>query len=548
MTPLTDLLGPRLPSEPTFDLAVEPWIAVTAPDGSAPRRAGLREVLRLAHELRFDTGVYGPMHAHAMIRWTTAMAYVLHHHRPDPQAWKRISAAAAPLPTANTDELLDRLAGHLWLHHPTTPFMQDLTVLDHMASKAHTDPARQLDDATHPYWTLLPDIPSKSNAAWFNRSEDLPAPGHTDIANHLLTNHYWSLPGNLAPNSGAGGKTSVGGPTGMTNNGRTYVHLDAGTVAATMAANLEATIAAALPNRPTFFWEDPGGLFQHHDDPLWAYTASGVSVVLVPAPHDPAGHRVVRTPRPYSRTRSAKDSRDSQADVLKERMIAGDPHTLRTDSSTKGQTRSYPRLFATTPVGLARLFHSKIRDLAALHEPCLLRRHAQIAVSGQQRVVITQVEGAGSSTGPLVKDAATIRVDPSMLELQSWQAARFIAYANALLRTKGAVGVQLSNALGRVAGTTRPDWVYDHAHEQITGVAEQVLEGCLIACHAATSQEELPNLFPEKDQTDLRAAALAAFDQTAIRLGSGPRHTARTVEQCSRLGVALAKHLANPVA
>jgi hypothetical protein len=524
---LRDFLRGWLPTVPQCDLSVQPWIDVCAPDGREPRRISLREVLSDAHELRLDGAERGPLWVHATHRFLIALTYQLHAHDPD-HPWEAVGAGQAPLPAVAIDRVLARLANRLWLHHPDTPFLQNLAVLEHMDAKAHKDPQVALELSTDPFWSLLPEVPSKSNTAWFGRAHDTDAPDEADAAAALLMRHYFALPGNEAPNRQAGTKTSKGGATGLTHNGRSFVTITGPNLASTLTRNLLTEwLDVITPDTPTFL-DEPDALAANISpiNPLWTYTASAAATVLVPTPHHPDRYRVVRTPVGYSK--------DTAAKTLAGTMARNDPHALRVDPKTAGQPHSHVKLTtAGSDLDLVRRFCRDIVDQSALHSPTLLGRRALAYGHAGRDVDVLVIDGAGSSMGPRIAATAMLRPPAGTLTIVPERASRYLELANQVSGTSGAASHRIARRIHLVlspdASAPRPAWLYPTCDEQLAGAAEDVLRELLKVC--AEPGQPLPAGLEPSQRAAVTAAALSVFDRLVAPHGHRPAKVPQVVRQ-----------------
>jgi hypothetical protein len=533
---LREAIGGRLPARPTFDLSTEAWIDVAAPDGADPRRLSLREVLASAHTLKIDGSARGLLWVHATHRLLIALSYLVHAQQPD-HPWGEVAAGGAPLPSDAIDAVLERLADHLWLHHPHTPFLQDLSVLDVMDATAHPDADKTLTGSSDPFWSLLPDVPSKSNTAWFGRAHELPAPDDADAACALLVRHCFALPGNEAPNHAAQGKTSKGGATGLTHHGRSFVTIAGPTLAATLVRNLLADwIDEIGTDTPTFF-EQPHALARNLQplNRLWIYTASAAATVLIPAPGLPDGYRVVRTPVPFAR---------EAAKTLAATMSANDPHGLRVDAKTAGQPYSHVGLSAAgSDLDLVRRFYKDLVNQSALYAPTLLGRHALAYGRVGRDVDVLVIDGAGSSMGPRIAVTATFKPPAGTLTIVPERASGYLEIADKISGASGSASNRVAWRTYLVfspdAAAPKPAWLYPTCHEQMAGAVERILRAVLTVC--ADPTRPLPDGLDDPQKAEVTAAALAVFDRLVAPHAARPAAVPHVVVQRRALTLDLDK-------
>lgn len=500
---------------------------MSGPDRSSPRRVGLREVLTDAHLLRIDGSARGPLWVHSTHRLLIALAYLVYAHDPD-HPWDEVSEGRAPLPPDAIDATLRRLADHLWLHHPDTPFLQQLGVLDLMDGTANKDPLRALQSSTDPFWSLLPDVPSKSNTAWFGRAHERPAPDAADAACAVLVRHYFALPGNEAPNRAAEGKSSKGGATGLTHRGRSFVTIAGPTLAATLARNLLADWTDLIgPSTPTFL-EQPDQLARHAAplNPLWTYTASAAATVLIPTPDLPDGYRVVRTPALYGPAATA---------ALKTVIADNDPHALRVDAKTAGQPYSYVGLSTSgNDLDLTRRFYRDLVDQSSLHAPTLLAPHALVGETRAGRDVdVLVIDGAGGAMGPRIAATATFHPPSGAFTIDRDRAAAYLEIANRVSAASGSasnrVGWHVYLVLSPEQAAPAPGWLYPTCHERVAGAVEHVLRGILKRC--ADPHQPLPDALDDTQKATVNQAALDVFDQIVAPYAGRPSSLPHVITQ-----------------
>lgn len=523
---LRRLVSDWLPDRPMFNLAVEPWIDVVAPDGTDPRRVGLGDLLTHGHELRLDASARGWLWAHAAHRMLIAFTYLIRAHQPD-YPWDQVAAGRRPLPTEAINATLKRFADHLWLHHPATPFLQELSVLDLMSGRSHKNVETAVHNCTDPFWAMLPDVPSKTNTAWFGRADERETPDAADAACALLIRHYFALPGNEAPNRVSGGKTSKGGATGLTHRGRSFVTVAAPTLAATLARNLlSAWIDVVEWETPTFF-EQPQELARNVQpvNALWVYTASLAATVLIPVPDDPDAFRVVRTPAPFS-----KEATHSLADI----MAANDPHALRVDPKTAGQPFSHVSLTtAGSDLDLVRRFYRDLVNQSALHPPTVLEPHALAYGTPGSDVDVLVIDGAGSSMGPRVAATASFVPPTGTLTIDPLRASRYLEIADKISFASGSASRKVAWHVYLVLSPDRaapkPPWLNQICDERLASAVENVLLQVLKLC--ADPAKQLPAAIDDAQKNLVRDATLDVFDRLVAPHAVRPATVRHVVRQ-----------------
>lgn len=530
---LHDLAPPV--DKPWFDLASEPWVDVVAAANHERDTVSLRDLLTRAHLHRLDDSRVGALGVHGLHRLLIAFTYLLHAHRPD-HDWQRVATGRAGLPTDAITWLLARFADRLWLQHPTTPFLQRPCVLALMplsaanTRKATNDRWGALVASTHPYWTLLPHVPAKTNPSWFNRDFELPTPTPADAANALVMRHYFALPGNEAPNTRAGTKTSKGGATGMTPWGRSYLLLEGATLTQTLARNLLSDwLGRITPGTPTF-WEAPDAVSENLSNPLWTYAASGAATVLirVPTDVDRTGFRVVRTPAPIS-----KDA----AKVLKEAMVANDPHTLRIPPSSPSRSdRTYVTFSPDAhPLAHVRHFHAKVTDRASLHRPCLLSPHAtRYGVRGAALAGL-HLSGGGNASNPTVTGMSTTHDSTDRYLLEPDRATAFVTLADRIVgRSRSAASRTAYHIRTAIrADRSQLTWITSTVRTDLYVATERIIDELLTRC--AEPDRTPPDTVPDDLWQEVRQASMTVYDDIARRFEALPAVRARILEQRNEL-------------
>ncbi len=138
-----------------YDLAVERWIPVVY--GTTPAVVGLQTLLTDAQQIT-DIAVPHPLLRAARRRWLLALTADI--IRTDTAGttddWQDAHDANAGFAAAHVDGLLARHADHLWLWHPTSPFLQDQRLAAAL-TRPHED--RLISE-------LVLHAPSSSSATW----------------------------------------------------------------------------------------------------------------------------------------------------------------------------------------------------------------------------------------------------------------------------------------------------------------------------------------------------------------------------------------------
>lgn len=530
---LRTVVADWVPTRPAYNLADEPWIDVTDLRSGSDAQVGLRDALHHADTFQLDGNPRGHLWEHATHRFLIALTYLLHAHAPN-HPWGKVADGTAPLPADAIDTVLDRLADHLWLHHPTRPFLQDPSVLDVIDGKPHKDPLKALQNNTGEFWSLLPHVPSNTNTAWFARAEQWPAPTAADAANALLLRHYFAMPGNETPNRGAAGKTTKGGVTYMTHNGRSFATVVGPNLAATLTRNLlDDWVDTIGPDTPTFF-EQPHtvGPNLQPTNPLWAYTATGAATVLLPTPQLAAPYRAIRTPVPHGKQTS---------EALAETMRSNDPHSLRVDPRDKNGARSYLQLStAGSDLHLVRRFYDDLVNQSALHQPCVLSPRALAYGNAGRDVQILVLDGAGNSMAPRVRASAVFRPPAGVFTTNPDRMARYLELTNRVSGDKASASSKVAyrvsqvltsgNAPGRLSARHKlHPWLAPACDEHLTAATEPVLRDLLHRC--IDPDQPLPDELNDTQRAAVTGTALEVFDQLVAPYTDRPTAVAHQVQQ-----------------
>lgn len=240
------------------------WLPVVYLDG---RRASLplQRLLEDAHLIKELEGE--PAQWAALMRFLPSVTALIAREDPhaDFDAW-----ATDGFPSSAINACLDRIANHLWLRHPSTPFMQD--------------PLIDSTGVMYPTEWLHLTSPGPNSKAWWGKFGDhirADANAHARVALGLVTSWYF--------NPGAGGKASgqytdaaeVGwrprGTVGVHNHGLRIFHRGP-TLASTLLANtMDTHVTARGANLP--LWASDASALPS-SGPLTASTWTGSAYLL----------------------------------------------------------------------------------------------------------------------------------------------------------------------------------------------------------------------------------------------------------------------------
>jgi len=444
------------PATPRFDLCTQPWLPVLL-DGDVVLWS-LEQLLAGAHRTQ-GFAVASALQRHALLRFCTALVMALHLFDPD-HDWRRVVRAGAPLPADATSQLLERLRAHLWLQHPTTPFLQDPTLPARITNRVGRNDGPT--DVTDPCSALLAHLPLNSSPAWWYKPGEAGELTNAELARGLVVRHYAALPGNEAGTEPDGRRFSPGGQMISGPNDSSEVFWHTGTLAGTLVAGLRADDLDRIGQGSRFFWEAPDDP-QLHQDPLWRATVSAAATLLVDTD---TGARLLRATR-----------RGAAVDGVAAARLA-DPHVLRVDRTA---TQPAQRLADTAPVtidpqspryGDCYRFYRQVGHVGQLRHHLLQRRQLAYPPPPGTPVQLLTVRGGGTATGVRINavDAATI--DPSPYLLPAQQAERFTELVSSLADRVELVCQQAHRSAHQVLTRTAP---HRRPVERACQQAEQLL-------------------------------------------------------------------------
>jgi hypothetical protein len=143
-------------AQPRYDLSAEPWLPVLR-DGQVVT-VGLRELLADAAAIS-DVALPNALVRASVRRWLLALTadLVRRDRSRTVEDWEDAHEANSGFTDEQIDAMLAVHGEHLWLWHPSTPFLQDPR-LARISTKPHAD---------LPVQDLVLHLPSGSSAAWW---------------------------------------------------------------------------------------------------------------------------------------------------------------------------------------------------------------------------------------------------------------------------------------------------------------------------------------------------------------------------------------------
>lgn len=311
-----------LHATPLYNLAVEPWLPVTTPNGV--EKVGLRDLFVRAQEIT-DVAIPNPLLRAATRRYLIALtADIVNRDRTVTQTyWNRAHADNRGFSIDQVDAMLSAHAGHLWLWHPTTPFLQDQR-LKTLLTKLDSDSVLPITD-------MVLYLPSGSTMAWWAKAGEpaLDSPIPADAAALLLIARWF-----YAANGNCGAVTLPNGSTVRSHAGGAFAEtiatithafrVDPNSLFRTLVRGMpktlvdQDTIDLASPVGGCA-WLDP---FQPQPSPSRLYQATLNPAMVLLAGRDKPG-KVTRwlrgsTPIPAN---DAKEYRDNAKDADQHRIM-----------------------------------------------------------------------------------------------------------------------------------------------------------------------------------------------------------------------------------
>ena len=391
---------------PRIDLAADDWIPIVRLDGSRDQ-VGVAEILTAAHEIE-DIAEPDPLARAAMRRYLSALAarVVALTGSAHQATWVRRVDKATGFDGDEVAAVLADQATHLYLFHPSSPFMQDRRFLDDAAA-FDKNWLTSSDE-------LLTPLPGATSRAWAYKPGDLGVAAGLEwdaAARALVTRWYYGLSGN-----GGGGDMGGAFPNGTSNAPMTHVfRIDPRGLFGTLLRNLPRDIVAGQRtpvDGPA--WMDrrrprPGG------DGLYRYSTTATAALLA-APDDGGRIRAVlrgSIDDPPGSKESRKAAKDAARDF--------DPHRIQRIPGSNGKPVSDVRISASEP---------PLRRLAVLRRGVIAEgtmsatgvvNEATLWLAGAARrhdetLELTLANLAGSATSPQWAAATTVTMPAAHLD------------------------------------------------------------------------------------------------------------------------------------
>lgn len=501
----------------SFNLLHEPWLDVLDLT-SSPATVSLGELLRNGHRYqRFNTS--DPLERLVLTRFLVAVVAEIHTHHPDPDTWQAITIGDA-LPGDVVDGFVDR----------------NKEVFDLFGARPFAQRAEFNSGTPDPWETLIAHIPSKSNAAWFNRdATTITAIAPAAAARALLLRFFAGTPGNESDGGGTRSKkSSPGGPLLNSIARSTHLWHEAGTLLATALINLPSNLVNDAPPG-VLFWADPDG--RRYDDQVWLMSASPVGSLLHVDSHGVGG--VVRSP---GMTQPEENKQLLDAAKLAEPFQI----RLRNDTDKPDAPTTCKLISFEAVVSQYSMLHTlldKVGDLDRIR-PCALTNRRRSPYQAPSRTVAVTIEPTGSATG--VRIAAVALFDfpdittalPEDRVRITQKVLRRIGGSDRSLRTLTNHHVQTSYSSTRGAHD-------DSIRRRVARELWDQLDAHLAATLQTLNDTEHPDIDDLETSIRLhwRSTALNVFDDLTAPVARTATGTATVIQHRYNLSKSLTKEL-----
>ncbi|WP_168929491.1 type I-E CRISPR-associated protein Cse1/CasA [Nocardioides sp. GY 10113] len=520
----------RAHSGPRHNLAEIAWIPVTTADGKYAELS-LAEALLNGHEYA-GLACADPLEYAALSRYLIALTYLVHAHDPA-RGWHAVGLGKAPFPRHAVDAVLGRLADHLWLFHPTTPFLQQPRLRDAVTNAAtlrggEFDPA----EVFHNVGALTPG----GSGGWFTRTRAVGQLSPAQCARALVIRHFMSPHGNemfvrcpervTRMSSGGVGFTSVGASTQFFRTGPT--------LAATLAVNLVQEIVDDCAGQTFFEAPEPVG----PPSRLWLYTFSTAATYLIEPDRDEPVWYTLRGRHPYAAS--------AQKALLTTAKHA-DPHVVWAQGA-KASTDPKKLILDPNLHQYDNLAHALALTAKAtpLENVVTGRRPIQPPREHARGTTAICLKTSGATMGPQIASAARI----------SWEASGLVAPKRqrlimlGLLRRIGGASGSLSSILGYqvrqvvdggrrdpsdITGGDRDRGLVSLARGDLFDELDDFLRRALAEVLDGSRTTDLP---AAAEVTELVAATLTVFERRCAPFSNGSRQAVAIARGTQRLSSA----------
>lgn len=493
---------------PSFDLITQPWLPVTRSDGTTAE-SSLGELLSHAHEIH-DLAEPHPIVRAATRRFLGGLTADLVRRASDldSEDWQNMYEDNRGFPPDLVEATLEAHRDFLWLWHPTSPFLQDMRLMDSLTPEA---------DWTVAVQELVPELPGESTGTWFVKPGDRQLLGSihpSRVARLLMARWWYALPGNCGPISvhGTRIKYQSGGTftEGRVNVTHVWRVVDM-SVFRTLLRNLTPDLVTGTPGAVA--WTDLDRPTTTSDE-LYLATTTATATLL--ADNDETGHPIAVLRGPIAKP----------SDVVKgqrELALDRDPHRIRSVSA-KGK-KKIVRIPPSSPRFeiLRRFYRDGIESTAfeGVASSSQLWLQSVGDLRRAESFEMLMATKAGASMSPVLQDVglATLpagHLDPTQSSLEAVRGA--VAFA---FDPKNGIANRLANAARSLLKPADP-----------TG---QVVQGhieCLRQTWGELAADLLTRVLdggPAADtdwQEEMYAFARQAFEQTFRPYASSTRYAA----------------------
>lgn len=332
---------------PLFDLAVESWIPVSRSDGHLDT-VSLGELLRDAHQIR-DLADRHPLVRAGMRRFLQGLVVdLVRRCGAHGDQWRVLHDANTGFPPDAVAAILHAHRDYLWLWHPTSPFLQDIRLIDQLVTPSEWTPVQE----------IVPELPSGSSSTWFAKPGDraVTAPvSPATVSRWLAARWFYGLPGNC------GAVLVPGGQSVRSQAGGTFTELIA-TVTHAWRVDDRSLFRTLLRNIPrdAIAGDSAVGCAwcdslrpSESDDPLYLATLSATATLLAARDGQGDATAMVRGPIPCDQTLLKS---------LRKAAVDADLHRIRVEPAPNTTTTVRPRVVRIQPSQRSETLRQVYRD------------------------------------------------------------------------------------------------------------------------------------------------------------------------------------------
>lgn len=490
-------------TSPKWNIAEEAWIPVRYRTDAIPREAGLRELLLNAHEI-VDIAEADPLVRVSLRRFLEDItaALVLSVPTLNTYDWEERYEANSGFRKQDVDAFLADIAEHLFLYHPSTPFMQDIRLGTVTMTK---------DGTSESFRAMVPHLPPSSSAWFFKPNDCIMREGISIPAavRGLLVRRFYALNGNGG--GGDRGGTYAEGPATITHAFR----VDKVSIFRTLLSNITPELLTKpSPGEPHgLAWMATG--YKQGGTPLYQSSLS-VTQTLLGAPN--ARGRVETILR-ASLGDSALDkmARDAARDTDRHAIVeiaagqSGKPKRIRRGPG-EHHVRMLHSLLNLASVG------ERIRGVVLLRNTWL---EDDLVREAGDEIELLLASKAGTASSPKYAHVEVLRI-PSFYADEQWQGRLALAeLLSAALSDRRALYSQLRTCVYRASND-------ENAKSGNWALADTAGKRWLDSLSLIVRRTVAGQLSATEAIAEAKQSALAVFDQSTESL-SGSANGARKV-------------------